>query len=91
MDIKKCIFFVFLILAINFVKSEDEDIEIFEQCQGRVQREIGWPVITQKRKTIKKSKKKIHKVTCPELNNATFTDKKPFNILGKVVEGLGTI
>jgi hypothetical protein len=25
------------------------------------------------------------------LNNATFTDKKPFNILGKVVEGLGTL
>ena len=91
MDIKKCIFFLFLILAINFVKSEDENIEIFEQCQGRVEREIEWPVITQKRKTIKKSKKKIHKVTCPELNNATFTDKKPFNILGKVVEGLGTI
>ena len=91
MDIKKCLFFLFLILAINFVKSEDEDIEIFEQCQGRVQREIGWPVITQKRKTIKKSKKRKHKVICPELNNATFTDKKPFNILGKVVEGLGTI
>ena len=91
MDIRKCIFFLFLILAINFVKSEDEDIEIFEQCQGRVQREIGWSVITQKRKTIKKSKKRKHKVICPELNNATFTDKKPFNILGKVVEGLGTI
>ena len=91
MDIKKWIFFVFSILAINFVKSDNENIEIFEQCQERVQREIGWPVITQKRKTIKKSKKKIHRVTCPELNNATFTDKKPFNILGKVVEGLGTI
>ena len=91
MDIRKCIFFLFLILAINFVKSEDEDIEIFEQCQGRVQRETGWPVITQKRKTIKKFKKKNHKVICPELNNATFTDKKPFNILGKVVEGLGII
>ena len=91
MDIKKCIFFLFLILAINFVKSEDEDIEIFEQCQGRVQREIGLPALTQKRKIIKKSKKKIHKVICPELNNATFTDKKPFNILGKVVERLGTI
>ena len=91
MDIKQCIFFLFLILAIHFVKSEDQNIEIFEQCQERVQREIGWPVITQKRKTIKKSKKKNHRVTCPELNNATFTDKKPFNILGKAVEGLGTI
>ena len=82
MDIKKCILFVFLFLATHFVKSEDEDIEIFEQCQGRAQRKIGWPVINQKRKTIKKSMKKNHKVTCPELNNVTFTDKKPFNILG---------
>ena len=91
MDIKKCIFFLSLILAINFVKSDDEDKEIFEQCQGRVQREVGLPALTQKRKTIKKSKKKKHKVICPELNNATFSDKKPFNILGKVVEELGTI
>merc|ERR1712029_1125079 len=83
MDMKKCPIFIFLIVfVINLVDAEHESYNyILKQCQEilKAQGKQGW--LPQDRKIIK-SKQKTQRIVCPELNNATFTNKEPFNVLG---------
>ena len=83
MDLKKCPIFIFLIVfVINFVNSEPESYSyILKQCQEILKAQGKKEWLPQERKIIK-SKQKTQKIVCPELNNATFTNKEPFNVLG---------
>ena len=67
MEVRKILFFLLLIFAINYVSGKCNVQKLQKSSRENY---------------LKSKLRGSNKIVCPELNNATFTDKSPFNILG---------
>ena len=67
MEVRKILFFLLLIFAINYVNGKCNVQKLQKSSRENY---------------LKSKLRGSNKIVCPELNNATFTDKSPFHILG---------